>query len=541
MEKFQELGVSEKNLIALEKKGFEEPTEIQEKTIPLLLANDIDIIAQAQTGTGKTAAFALPLIELIKPTSKNVKAIILAPTRELVIQICEEINSLKGRNKHSVVPIYGGQSISLQLKMLKKGITIVAGTPGRVLDHIRRGSLKLAAVEFFILDEADEMLNMGFIEDVEEILAQTQSEKRVLLFSATIPSRIKKLAEKYMGNYHHIRTKTKLTTHLTNQIYFEVAQRDKFEALCRIIDIEDEFYGLVFCRTKNRVDELASHLIDRGYLAEGLHGDIAQAQREKILNKFRKQHTSVLIATDVAARGIDVSDLTHVINYSIPHSPEAYIHRIGRTGRAGKKGTAITFVTSGEFRTLGFIKKIAKADIRKESIPRVKEILKAKRTKIINEIKHSLENDDLADYGKLAQKVLRDQPPEDVLAATLKYFLGKTFDKKHYEELTPERPSKQGRIFYEEEGKTRLFIAKGKNDNLTKRDIVDFIVKKAGVSERVIDNLSIHDNFSFISVPFIEAEKILKKFKNLKQGRKAPLVVKAKADTNTKGKRKRRR
>jgi ATP-dependent RNA helicase DeaD len=243
----------------------------------------------------------------------------------------------------------------------------------------------------------------------------------------------------------------------------------------------------------------------------------------------------------VAARGIDVSDLTHVINYSIPHSPEAYIHRIGRTGRAGKKGTAITFVTSGEFRTLGFIKRIAKADIRKESVPRVKEILKAKRNKIIKEIKSSLEKDDLKDYYKLTKKLLKDKPPEDVLAAVLKYFLGDTFDKGSYEELSPQRPAKQGRIFYEEEGKTRLFIAIGKKDNLTKRDIVDFIVKKAGVSPQVIDNLSVHEEFSFISVPFLEARKILKKFKSMSGGKKAPLVVKAKAETNTKGKRRKRR
>jgi ATP-dependent RNA helicase DeaD len=527
MEKFKSLGLSEENIRTLIKKGFEEPTEIQTLTIPLLLKNEMDIIAQAQTGTGKTAAFALPLIEKLNPSANKVQAIILAPTRELVIQVCEEINSLKGHNNLTVAPIYGGQSIDMQLEKLKRGLSIVVGTPGRVLDHIRRKSLILNDIRFFILDEADEMLNMGFIEDIERILKHTPREKRVLLFSATMPDRIKKLAEKYMGKYAHIRTKTKLTTSLTDQIYFEVAEQDKFEALCRIIDVESDFYGLVFCRTKIDVDELVARLHDRGYPAVGLHGDISQAQRERTLGKFRKQQISVLVATDVAARGIDIINLSHVINYSIPHDPEAYIHRIGRTGRAGRQGTAITFITPAEFRKLGFIRRIANADIRKQSVPEVKEIIDAKKKKIAEDIERIVYSGEINGYRQWAEVLINKNPTADVVAAILKYSFGKTLDESIYRKLTPVGMKRRGRTLVEEEGKTRLFIAKGKSSKTTKKKLVDFIVKEAGTPEDLIENIGIHENFSFITVPFAEAEIILEKFRKIRVGRRS-VVEKAK-------------
>jgi ATP-dependent RNA helicase DeaD len=349
MATFESLGLSDKTLKILERKGFEEPTPIQEKTIPAILEGEKDIVGQAQTGTGKTAAFGLPIIELIPEKSKAVQALVLTPTRELAIQVAEEINSLKGKKKLSIVPIYGGQSIELQLRSLRKGIDIVVGTPGRILDHLRRRTLKLQNISFLVLDEADEMLNMGFLEDVREIMDNTGPEKRTMLFSATMPREILQIAKKYMGEYDVMKvTKGQLTVSLTDQIYFEVSSADRFEALCRIIDIEEEFYGLVFCRTKIDVDTIANRLIERGYDADALHGDMSQGQREKILNKFKKHLLNVLVATDVAARGIDVQDLTHVINYSLPQDPESYVHRIGRTGRAGKEGNAITFITPGQ-------------------------------------------------------------------------------------------------------------------------------------------------------------------------------------------------
>jgi Superfamily II DNA and RNA helicases len=286
---FSDLGLSAKVLEAINKKGFEEPTAIQIITIPIMLRDDTNIIAQAQTGTGKTAAFGLPLIEMINQDSNTVQALILTPTRELAIQVAEEINSLKGDKDLIIVPIYGGQSIDQQLRRLKKGVHIVVGTPGRIIDHLNRKTLKIGEIEHLILDEADEMLNMGFIDDMEEIMKHTNPNKRTLLFSATIPRRIKDLAHKYMEGYEFLTVKNEqLVNALTEQIYFEVKASDKFETLCRIIDIEDGFYGLIFCRTKSDVNSLAAHLNDRGYDAEAIHGDITQAQREKTLGKIQE-------------------------------------------------------------------------------------------------------------------------------------------------------------------------------------------------------------------------------------------------------------
>ena len=525
MNTFKSLGLSGKSLQALEKKGFEEPTEIQKITIPILLKSNCDVIAQAQTGTGKTAAFGLPLIEKLDLHSKNVQAIILAPTRELVIQVCEEINSLSGDADLSISPIYGGQNIALQLKQLKKGLNIVVGTPGRILDHIKRKSLKLHNIKYFILDEADEMLNMGFIEDIEEIFKKTPEGRRVLLFSATMPERMKRLAEKYMGEYQYLKTKTKLTTSLTNQIYFEVFQKDKFESLCRIIDVESAFYGIVFCRTKVDVDDVASRLIDRGYSADALHGDISQAQREKILMKFRKQMISILVATDVAARGIDVNNLTHVINYSIPQNAEAYIHRIGRTGRAGNQGTAITFITPAEFRKLGFIKKITKADIKKKIIPEINEVLTIKKNKISKNIKQAASHPIKKYFKQWTDELLEEHSSVDIISAVLEQSFGKELDEKNYLKLSSQNRRGE-RPAVERDGTTRLFIAKGKKNLTTKKSIIDFIVKKTNIKQRVIDHIEIHDNFSFITVPFAEAEIILEKFKKNRSGRKS-LIEKA--------------
>lgn len=534
MEKFKALGLSDTTLSTLVKKGFEEPTEIQALTIPLMLNEQKDIIAQAQTGTGKTAAFALPLIEKLDPRSKVIQAIILAPTRELVIQICEEINSLKSNKDLRIAPIYGGQSIQMQLKKLKQGVSIVVGTPGRLLDHISRKSLKLQNIKYFILDEADEMLNMGFIEDIEDILAQTPKEKRVMLFSATMPSRIKSLAQRYMSDYEHVKTKTNLTTNLTDQIYFEVSHKDKFEALCRIVDMEPKFYGIVFCRTKVDVDTLVSHLYDRGYLADALHGDISQDQREKVLNKFRRQKITVLVATDVAARGIDVNNLTHVINFAIPQNPEAYVHRIGRTGRAGNQGTAITFITPSEFRQLNTIERVTKSSIRKVDLPNVDQIIKAKRESITEEIQSLTDKDVNKNCRAWASQLLSrpDAEPEDVMATVLQHVFGKDMDKNNYKELTPPkrggRRERKGRDLIEEEGKTRLFIAKGSDNKLTKSGVVDYIVKNAGISASMINGVEVSNKFSFITVPFAEAEQILKVFKKKAKGKLA-VVVKAKA------------
>ncbi len=357
---FSALGLSEEMLAAVQAKGFETPTSIQRLTIPRLLSGENDIIAQSQTGTGKTAAFGLPILQQIEPSKEGVQSIILVPTRELAVQAAEELLSYNRERRLSITAIYGGAAMSEQLRRLSRGVDIVVGTPGRVLDHIRRGTLKLDKVRFLVLDEADEMLNMGFVEDVEEIMGHTGEDRRVLLFSATMPERIIRLSEAYMRNTEVLRVESQhLTADLTNQIDSEVREADKFDAMTRIIDIEPDFYGIVFCRTKIGVDEVATRLVAQGYSAEGLHGDVSQAQREKILRKFRDKAVNILVATDVAARGIDVSNLSHVINYSLPQDSESYVHRIGRTGRAGNQGTAITFISGAELRR--FRKTLAKA------------------------------------------------------------------------------------------------------------------------------------------------------------------------------------
>ncbi len=528
--KFRELGLTDITLKALEKKGFEEPTKIQEQIIPTFLTTDKDIVGQAQTGTGKTAAFGLPLIEKLQENAKHVQVLILTPTRELAIQVSEEINSLKGSKRLQIVPIYGGQSIEQQLRRLRTGIDIVVGTPGRVIDHIKRRTLILKDISAMILDEADEMLNMGFIDDVEEILKSTNSDKRVLLFSATMPHRILKLAEKYMKKYELLQsTEEKLTPTLTDQIYFEVNTEDRLEALCRIVDIEKEFYGLIFCRTKVDVDGLANKLMERGYSSEALHGDISQYQRERILDKFKKRKANILVATDVAARGIDIVDLTHVINYALPQDPESYVHRIGRTGRAGREGTAITFITPSEYRKLVYIQRISKTKIRKEKIPEIMDIINSKKMRLKENITKVIMEGDYNNYSNLALEMLADNKPEEVCSALLKYFYQEELDVKNYSKIKDISRN----FSVDKKGKTRLFVALGRTDGMNPRKLVDFIKNKVNIEDRKINDVQIFDKFSFINVPFEEAEMILRFFKKETGGRR-PVVVLAKKRKSSK-------
>ncbi len=509
MKRFEELGLSARILKVLKQKGFEQPTSIQEKVIPFLMQGTQDVIAQAQTGTGKTAAFGIPILESLKENATHVQAIVLTPTRELAIQVSEEIFSLRGDKKVRVTPIYGGQSMSQQLRSLKQGVDIVVGTPGRVLDHLNRRSLRLEKIDYLVLDEADEMLNMGFIEDVAQIMKSTQKSKRTLMFSATMPKPIQKIADQYMQKYQLIRAdKEDLTVASIDQIYFEVSQNDKFEALCRIIDVEEDFYGLVFCRTKIDTDTVARHLSERGYDAEALNGDIAQSSREKILNRFKKRAINILVATDVAARGIDVQDLTHVINFSLPQGPEAYVHRIGRTGRAGKEGNAITFVTPEEYKKLQFIKRIIKTDIRKAKIPKVKEIIAVKRLRMKATVQEIISSQPSLECYALSAELLKDNAPEDIVAALVEYVFE---DELHEANYAPIRDVK-----VDTKGKTRLFIQQGKKDGLSPKKLVSLIEKKCGFSSRLIRDVRVLEKFSFITLPFHEAEVVLSFFKKRK-------------------------
>ena len=510
MNDFSGLGLSKETLRILEQRGFEIPTPIQQKAIPAILTGGKDIVAQAQTGTGKTAAFGLPMIETFTGKAKHVRGLVLTPTRELAIQVTEEINSFRGSRPLMIVPVYGGQAITLQLRSLKKGVDIVVGTPGRIIDHLNRKTLKLDQIEFLVLDEADEMLNMGFLEEVQEIIEKTNENKKTLLFSATMPNEIKKIAEKYMKEYEFIKiTQDQLTTTQTEQIYFEVSFADKFEALCRIIDIEEDFYGLVFCRTKIDVDQVASHLIERGYDAAGLHGDISQNLREKILNNFKKGGINVLVATDVAARGIDVQNLTHVINYSLPQDPESYVHRIGRTGRAGKEGNAITFITPEEYRKLQIIKRVIKSDIKKAKLPSVEKLIETKKNRIISQINGIIQSSPKDSYLNMSRELLEQNEPQKVLAAMLEYFFQDTLDEKSYTHIddSPDR-----------KGKTRLFIKRGKNDGMNPKKLVDLIVKKCAVSASAIRDVEVLEKFSFVTLPFHEAEIVLHALNSMEKG-----------------------
>ena len=494
---FEGLGLSEASLAAIGKKGFESPTPIQRMAIPVLLGETCDVIGQAQTGTGKTAAFGLPILESIDVSLAMPQALVLAPTRELALQVADELTSLRGDGALQVLTVYGGQSISEQLRRLSRGAHIVVGTPGRVLDVIKRGRLPLDQAKWAVLDEADEMLNMGFIEDVEEILSHVTGEHRTLLFSATMPDRIVKLAKRFMRDPKLLEVdKDQKPTTLADQIYFEVRAADKFDALTRIIDIEPEFYGLVFCRTRNDVDELTMRLAERGYSVEGLHGEITQAQREKTLNKFRKRLVNILVATDVAARGIDIADLSHVINYSLPQDPESYVHRVGRTGRAGKEGTAITFVT-----------------------PQVSDIVEVKWSLILDGLSQIVSMGQQETFLPRAEEVLSQYQPKDAVAALLHMAYRNVLDASNYEEVRSFTVDKRG--------STRLFVAVGKRDGYSPKSLVEYLCAEAKVSSRDIDDVTVLEEYSFVTVPFEEAKRILDAFSRIQVGGK-PMVEKAK-------------
>jgi ATP-dependent RNA helicase DeaD len=513
LEEFKALGLSDEMLQAIREKGFEAPSPVQSLTIPVLLQGARDIIAQAQTGTGKTAAFGLPILDRINVGKGTPpRALILVPTRELALQVTEELVSFNHTKKIRIAPIYGGASMNEQLRRLTKGIDIVVGTPGRTLDHLRRGTLDLSQIEWLVLDEADEMLDMGFIEDVEEIMSHSGQTKRTLLFSATMPVRIEALSRKYMHDVEVLRVESKqITTDLTDQIYFEVRESDKFDALTRIIDVESDFYGIVFSRTKLGVDEIVNKLLEQGYAAEGLHGDVSQAQREKILRKFKRKQANILVATDVAARGIDINNLTHVINYSLPQDSESYVHRIGRTGRAGNQGTAITFISSSEFRQFGAMKRQVKVDIRKESLPTAADIVELKRSKILDDLQEIVAREvPVENYRAMAGDILSQYPPEVALAALLKLAFKNELETDRYPEIRG--------FSVDRKGTARLFIAVGRIDGFTPSKLVELLKRETGLNDHKIDDVRILDNFSFVTVPYAEAEAVTKQLNKLSKG-----------------------
>lgn len=405
---------------AIRDMGFEEPTPIQKLTIPEALKGK-DLIGQAQTGTGKTVAFGIPILEKIFIKDKSPQAIIICPTRELSIQVANEIAKL-GSNikKLKILPVYGGQPIGRQIRVLNKGVHIVIGTPGRILDHIERGTLNLIGVETVVLDEADEMLDMGFREDIEQILRHIPKQRQTLLFSATIPDEIKRIAKFYQKNPKHLKVSSKqMTVPEITEYFYNVKEKYKLDDLTRLIDVYDISLGLVFCNTKRRVDYVVRHLKNRGYSVDGIHGDMKQKIRDKVMNKFRRGDIEILVATDVAARGIDVANVQAVFNYDVPQNPEYYVHRIGRTARAGNIGYAFTLVDGKEQRMLDNIRKTTKSKIKKQKIPSYKEMSEIKNKLIFEEVKNIIKNDDLNNYTKAVKNLTRKNLSTLQVAAAL--------------------------------------------------------------------------------------------------------------------------
>jgi ATP-dependent RNA helicase DeaD len=509
--KFYDFGVSDAVLASLSDMGFEEPTPIQKLSILLLLKGK-DVIGQAQTGTGKTAAFGIPIIErsVLRgrpgdgPPSrgKNPYAIILAPTRELAVQSAQELNKIGARSGVSALPVYGGQSIEIQLKGLRKGVDIVVGTPGRVIDHINRRTLILKDIEVVVLDEADEMLNMGFIEDIERILREVPSKRQTMLFSATMPQEILRIAGRYMDKPEHVRAGMgEIVVAKIKQAFYEVKGEDKIRALTRLLDVEDPSLTLVFCHTKREVDEVSGKLQQMGYASGAIHGDFTQAHRDEMMRKFKRGDIDILVATDVAARGLDIPDVSHVINFSIPQDPDGYVHRIGRTGRAGKPGIAITFVTPREYRQLRLIEKTARTQISKARLPSREQVRLARENELAQNIADAIEEGRGPErFGRLAQSLLEKyEDPEKPLAAALSILMG----EEEIEEID-ELEGGKGKG-----SSVRLFMTVGKMDKIKVGDIINSITAEAGIPARKIGNIALFDKFSFVEVPADLADRVI--------------------------------
>lgn len=420
MVKFSELNISETTLKSVKRMGFEEATPIQEGTIRLGMEGK-DIIGQAQTGTGKTTAFGIPLIEKIDTKDGNVQGLVIAPTRELAIQVSEELYRLGQDKNVRILSVYGGQEISRQIRALKNRPQIIVGTPGRLLDHINRRTLKLDNVNTLILDEADEMLNMGFIEDIQTIMASVPDTRQTLLFSATMPDAIRRIAEKFMKTPEVVKIKSKeMTVENIEQFYVKSVEREKFDFLSRLLNVQQPELAIVFGRTKRRVDELAKALNIRGYLAEGIHGDLSQAKRMSVLKQFKAGKIDILVATDVAARGLDISGVSHVYNFDIPQDPESYVHRIGRTGRAGKKGVAVTFVTPREMGYLSIVERTTKKKMEALIPPTANEAVLGQKRVAMEQLFEMTEKNNLGDYRDFAAQMLEKHDAVDLIAAALK-------------------------------------------------------------------------------------------------------------------------
>jgi ATP-dependent RNA helicase DeaD len=549
--KFEELQLDDRILRAVADMGFEEASPIQAKSIPVQMEG-VDMIGQAQTGTGKTAAFGIPLLQKIDPKNKKLQAVALCPTRELAIQVAEEIRSLaKYMHGIKVLPIYGGQDIVRQIKGLKDGTQIIIGTPGRVMDHMRRKTVKFDQVHTVIMDEADEMLNMGFLEDMETILSQLPTERQTIMFSATMPPEIQKIAESFQKDPQVIRVvKKELTVPKVTQYYYEVKPRTKVEVMCRLLDLYAPKLSVAFCNTKKQVDELVDELQGRGYFAEGLHGDLKQIQRDRVMNSFRNGRTEILVATDVAARGIDVDDVEAVFNYDIPQDDEYYVHRIGRTGRAGRTGIAFSFVVGREVYKLRDIQRYCKTKIIPQAVPSLDDITEIKAEKILEQAGCVMNEMDLSPVVHILEKKLleEDYTSLELAAALLRMHMGESnediiIDSRPARSLDDldswggkergrrdgrygrgrdgrgdrsQRGGRGGRGRSQNNGMARLFLNVGRDQNIKPGDVLGAIAGESGISGRMIGSIDMYDKYTFVEVPEDCAGEVLECMKRVK-------------------------
>lgn len=498
---FQELNLNEKTKRALQDAGYACPTPIQEKAIPIILEGK-DFIGQSKTGTGKTASYSLPMIEQIEPANKKVQAIVLCPTRELAVQVADEVRKfLKYQEGIKTIAIYGGQSIETQIKMLKKGVQIIIGTPGRIIDHMRRKTLKLDGVKMCVLDEADEMLNMGFEEDIETILKDVPSERQTVLFSATMNKRIMEITKKYLQNPKKVKIQAEeLTVNEIEQISIPLKEAMKSEALMRLIEVYRPQKAIVFCNTKKRVDDLIEVLKQNHFKAEALHGDVKQTGREKIMKRMRNGEFQILVATDVVARGIDIQDVEFVLNYDVPQEEEYYVHRIGRTGRNGNAGKAVTFVVGKEKSKLQSIKRYSNAKIKEGTIPTLTEINKIRNKVTIEKIQSVIDKNEF-EYQDILDELESKNNTEDIVKALLTMVCSKNKPKENSKNEI-KVSVKDGKI-------VKLFFNLGKKDNIKVKDFVGSIAANCGISGDKIGKINILDKFSFVEVPGEYVEDII--------------------------------
>ena len=540
--RFDELQLDERILRAVADMGFEEASPIQAQAIPVQMEGR-DIIGQAQTGTGKTAAFGIPLLQKVDPKSKKLQAIALCPTRELAIQVADEIRRLaKYMHGVKVLPIYGGQDIVKQIRSLKDGTQIIIGTPGRVMDHMRRKTVKFDHIQTVVMDEADEMLNMGFLEDMETILSQLPEERQTVMFSATMPQAIADIAHKFQKEPVTVKVvKKELTVPKVTQYYYEVKPKTKVEVMCRLLDMYAPKLSVVFCNTKKGVDELVQALQGRGYFAEGLHGDLKQIQRDRVMKSFRNGRTDILVATDVAARGIDVDDVEAVFNYDLPQDDEYYVHRIGRTGRAGREGIAFSFVVGKEVYKLRDIQRYCKTKIIPQAIPSLNDVTGIKVDKILENVADTIEESDLSEMINILEKKLleEDYTSLDLAAALLKMMMGEesedivdTREPRSLDDLDSyysggsrngngrgrgrNSGGRDSRYDSGREDMARLFINIGKNQNVKPGDILGAIAGESGMPGKMVGSIDMYDKYTFVEVPRENADAVLKAMKDVK-------------------------